>query len=130
MTLRLIPAMTGSRTASLVITDDAPDSPQLVSLTGIGTAPLLTLSADTLIFGVQPAANATSVQTLTLTNTGDASLAVEGLGLAGPDAGSFHILTDTGEKNLPVRGSRTLTISFRVPTIASRPRRSHTAASS
>jgi probable HAF family extracellular repeat protein len=117
LNVRFSPAMTGSRSASLVISDDAANSPQLVSLTGVGTAPLLTLSADTLVFGVQPA---NAAQTLILTNHGDAPLTVDGVGLAGPDAGSFHIVTDTGEKNLAVGASRTLTLSFSPAAVASR----------
>jgi probable HAF family extracellular repeat protein len=115
LNVRFTPGMTGTRGGTMVITDDAPDSPQSISLMGFGTAPLLRLSADSLIFNLQ-AGNTT--QTLTLTNNGDATLNIDGLTLTGPDAGSFKIVSDTGENSLPVGGSRTVQIAFQSATVA------------
>jgi fibronectin type 3 domain-containing protein len=119
LNVRFSPVQTGNRVSTLVISDDAAGSPQSIALTGFGTAPLLRLSADSLIFGL-PAGSTT--QTLKLTNNGDAPLTIEGLTLSGPDAGSFRIVSDTGEKNVPVGGSRTVQIAFQSATIASRQR--------
>jgi probable HAF family extracellular repeat protein len=112
LNIRFNPAATGSRSASLVIPDDAAVSPQRVGLAGIGTAPLLTVSAEALIFGVQPTSSA---QTLTLTNHGDAPLLINAIGVDGPNAGSFKIVSDTGEPSLATGASRTLTIAFLNP---------------
>jgi probable HAF family extracellular repeat protein len=125
LNVRFNPAMTGSRTASLVITDDAVGGPHLVALTGVGTAPLLRLSADSLIFGLQSPGAAQSV---TFTNSGDAPLAIQSLALGGPDVNRFQIVSDTGEKSLDPGASRTLTISFSPATIAGRGGRARIAA--
>jgi probable HAF family extracellular repeat protein len=115
LNVRFSPTATGSRSAALAILADSNGGQQLLPLTGFGTEPLLRLSADSLLFAVQPAGAA---QSLTLTNNGDAPLAIQGLALTGPDAGSFHLVSDSGEKSLDPGQSRTLTISFSPATVA------------
>jgi probable HAF family extracellular repeat protein len=112
LNVRFSPGATGTRSASLAVADDAADSPQIVSLTGVGTAPLLVLNATGLVFSLHPAADGSSTQTLTLTNNGDAPLTIDPLSLSGPSAGSFQIVSDTGEKSLAPGASRTVTIAF------------------
>jgi VCBS repeat protein/HYDIN/CFA65/VesB family protein/lectin-like protein len=116
LNVRFAPSQTGDRAATLVMSDDAADSPHSIALTGFGTAPLLRLSTDSLVFGLQ----ASSAQLLKITNGGDAPLTIEQLLLSGPDAGSFQIVSDTGEKTVPVGGSRNVLIAFQSATIASR----------
>src|SRR5262249_30988258 len=47
------PTVTGTRTGTLTITDNAAGSPQSVSLSGTGTTPLASLSPTSLTFGNQ-----------------------------------------------------------------------------
>jgi hypothetical protein len=69
------PAATGSRTATLNVTDNAANSPQTISLSGTGVAPV-TLSATSLSFGTvlvgasatAPAVILTNHQLVALTN--------------------------------------------------------------
>ena len=54
--------MAGQSVGSLTLTDNAPNSPQIILLTGTGSAqPLVSLSASTLTFASQPV-NTTSAR--------------------------------------------------------------------
>ena len=75
ISVRFTPSASGSRTASLSITDNASGSPQRVSLSGRGTpaAALVSLSPTSLPFGSQPVGTTSTAQTVTLSNTGNAA---------------------------------------------------------
>ncbi|MGB7728644.1 MAG: choice-of-anchor D domain-containing protein [Candidatus Acidiferrum sp.] len=68
------PAATGSRTGTLTITDNAPDSPQTVALSGTGQAPSLGLSIAS---GGSPSAKVTAGSSATY------SLSIGGGGVSG-----------------------------------------------
>jgi sugar lactone lactonase YvrE len=61
------PASTGSITGTVTLTDDAPSSPQIVTLSGSGVAPI-TLSTSSLNFGTVTVGTTSSSKTVTLTN--------------------------------------------------------------
>jgi hypothetical protein len=83
------PAASGSRIASLMISDDVPGAPQTVSLSGTGVAPTVNLSSSGLSFGNQ-ATNTTSVaQNVTLTNNGPGALTISGISITGTNAADF-----------------------------------------
>src|SRR5919108_3172948 len=89
------PTAIGARTGTLNITDNAtsPPSPQAVTLTGtaIPSAPIVSLSSTSVVFGNQ-SLNTTSVaQIVTLHNTGAAALTTQGIALAGANASDFAI---------------------------------------
>src|SRR5260370_13115626 len=111
--------MTGIGSGSLVTPSDAAATPQLVPLTGFGTAPLLRLSSDSLLFNIQPAGGGSAAQTVVLTNNGDAPLNIDALTLDGPNYSSFHIISDNGDRSLAPGASRTVQISFSPATTAS-----------
>ena len=69
------PTTAGPRTASATITDDAPGSPQMISITGSATVPVAGASPSSLTFTeyVQPIVNG-QPQPVTLTNSGSATL--------------------------------------------------------
>jgi hypothetical protein len=64
------PAAGGALTGALTLTDDAPDSPQTISLSGSGFVTTATISAATLSFGNQNVSAASTPQVVTVTNTG------------------------------------------------------------
>jgi len=77
------PSQRGPRTADLSITDDAPGSPQKVSLTGTGT--VVELNPSSLSFSVKcvfPRCY-TQTKTTTLTNTGSKSLSIASITISG-----------------------------------------------
>jgi len=84
------PSATGSRSASLTITDNATGSPQTLSLTGTGvSAPAVSLSPQSLNFGQENMGLTTAPQTVTLSNTGNASLSISSIALGGAEPFDF-----------------------------------------
>ena len=86
------PTTSGTRNGTLTFTDDATGSPQSVSLSGTGTAPLASLSALTLTFTSQPVNTASSPQSVTLTNTGTATLNINGITLGGANSSDYALI--------------------------------------
>ena len=78
------------------ITDNAPGSPQAVSLVGTGTAAVATLSPLNLPFPVQYVKNSGSPQTVTLKNTGTATLAITNVAVSPTDFGILSAQTTCG----------------------------------
>ncbi len=71
------PTTTGSSVGSLTITDNAPNSPQVILLTGSGVLqPSVSLSASAIAFGSQTVNLVSSPQTVSLTNIGSAPLSI------------------------------------------------------
>jgi hypothetical protein len=67
------PAVSGSLTGSLAISDSAPDSPQTVALSGTGNLPL-TITPATLSFGTATVGHTTTAKTVSLTNNESTTL--------------------------------------------------------
>jgi hypothetical protein len=77
------PSAVGSRSASLIFTDNAFNSPQTVTLSGTGLGAVVSLSSSSLTFSAQMSGTSSAAQTVTLTNTGYASLAISGITASG-----------------------------------------------
>ncbi len=78
--------------ARVTITDNASGSPQSVALSGSGTtalAPAVSLSPTSLSFGDQQVNTTSAASTVTLTNSGNAALIINSIGLSGPNRGDF-----------------------------------------
>ena len=73
--VRLQPASGGQLNGTLTIADYANDSPQSVALDGIGAAPAARLSESVLNFNGQSVSTTSSSKSVTLTNSGNATLA-------------------------------------------------------
>ncbi len=85
------PSVIGAESATVNFTDNATGSPQTENLTGTGTGPVASFSANPLAIGNQLLGVTSANQTLTLTNTGNANLTVTAVVLAGAD---FATVTD------------------------------------
>jgi hypothetical protein len=77
------PTAAGSRTATVTITDNAPSSPQVIAVSGLGLTPTQILEVDRkrLVFpseSVGNTANQPNPQTVTLTNTGNSPVTITG----------------------------------------------------
>jgi len=68
------PTASGNQTGTITLTDDAKNSPQIVTLSGTALAPVVTLSTQSLTFAGQAPATASAPQTILLTNTGTGGL--------------------------------------------------------
>src|SRR3989442_1598900 len=95
ISISFTPAATGARTATVTITDDAPGSPRSVSLAGTGIVPAVTLAPTNLAFGTQRLSTTSPAQTVTLTNSGTATLSITSIALAGSNPGDFAIAAGT-----------------------------------
>ncbi len=77
------PSTTGTRTATLTITDDATNSPQTVALTGIGASSGISIAPTTLAFGTQVVNTSSAGQKVTVTNSGFVNLTVNSVEVSG-----------------------------------------------
>jgi hypothetical protein len=79
------PTMAGSSVGSLTLTDNAPNSPQIILLTGTGSAqPIVSVSPTSLSFGSQAVNTTSAPQTVAVTNTGSAALSIASISVTGP----------------------------------------------
>jgi hypothetical protein len=76
ISVKFTPLAIGSRTSTVSVADSATGSPQTVPLSGTGVAPSVTLSPLSLLFGGVLVGKSSTTQTVTVTNTGNASLTV------------------------------------------------------
>jgi hypothetical protein len=117
------PTAAGSRSASVTITDNASGSPQSVALSGSGTtasAPAVSLGPTSLSFGHQQVNTTSEVRTVTLTNSGNASLTIESIGLSGPHSSDFaqsNTCPSSSSTLLAAGASCTISVTF-TPTAA------------
>jgi len=96
VTVTFSPTVTGSLTATVSIADNAGGSPQTITLNGTGINPVASLSGTTLTFAAQDTGTTSPVQTVTLSNTGSATLTVAGITLGGTNATSFAQTNNCG----------------------------------
>jgi hypothetical protein len=88
------PTAQGTRNAALSIGDNAPGSPQMISLTGVTTpAPALTWSPSSISFPGQYVETSGLPQTVTVTNPGDAPLTIASVTTS---SASFGVLSACG----------------------------------
>jgi hypothetical protein len=90
------PMAAGSLSAAVSFTDDAPRSPQTVGLAGTGTTSAATLSPLNVTFPGQYVKNSGPTQTVTLTNTGTATLAITNVAVSPADFGLLSTQTTCG----------------------------------
>ena len=108
-TPRRINAIAGS----ITIADNAPNSPQTIALTGVGTA--MTLSPASLDFGVQQLGVTSPPQTVTFTNYGQQSVSVRGIYFTGSNPTAFAWTSACGT-TVPAGGSCTFAVTFTAKT--------------
>jgi hypothetical protein len=92
--VRFAPTRIAQRSATLVVNDDAVDSPQVVPLSGNGISPVA-LSPAQLGFGSAIWGAQSAPQTATLTNRGASDLSMGTVTVAGTGAASFVIVADS-----------------------------------
>ncbi|MGB7190568.1 MAG: choice-of-anchor D domain-containing protein, partial [Acidobacteriaceae bacterium] len=117
------PTGTGSRTATLSITDGAANSPQTVALSGGGTpAPsaTLTISPSGIAWGSQNVGATTAAKTFTLTSSGAGSVSFSSIGFTGTDPEDFSITANTCGSTLAQSSSCTVTVAFKPSAIGNR----------
>ena len=111
------PAASGSFTASVSVADNASGSPQTVALSGTGASPGVSLSPSSLAFGSIPIKSVSSLQTISLSNTGNAVLSITSLAIGGANSSDFAETADTCGSSVVAGGSCTIGITF-TPSLA------------
>jgi hypothetical protein len=115
------PTAAGVRSATLVIGDSDPGSPQTVRLRGTGTA--VWLSALSINFGPQRVHTSSVPRIVTLTNLGSTPLRIESLALSSTDGGDFAIQSgSTCAAGSTVAGEGMCTINLAFKPSAAGPR--------
>jgi hypothetical protein len=105
------PSAPGTRTASVVFTDNAAGSPQSLNLTGTGTASVAGISPTSLAFSNEPITVTSSAQSVTLTNTGNAVLSNISFTFTGTNASDFGQNTTCGS-SLAAGANCTIAVTF------------------
>lgn len=97
ITVTFDPTVLGSRSASLVLTDNATDSPQSIALSGngISSSGTMQLSTNALAFGSQQDNIPTSAKTVTVSNVGTTSLTLNTISITGANPGDFTMNSST-----------------------------------
>jgi hypothetical protein len=109
------PTAAGAATGSITFTDNAPGSPQVVSMVGTGVATSATLIASpgSVAFG-SVATGSNGQQLITLTNTGNASATISAISTSGTGFSATGLSTPL---TLAVNASTTFTAHFAPTTV-------------
>lgn len=85
------PQASGTRTATLSISDNAQGSPQTVVLSGTGSGgtPVVSVSPTSLTFADQLAGSSSTAQTISVKNTGTGALSISGISIGGANSSDF-----------------------------------------
>ncbi|GBC60298.1 hypothetical protein DENIS_1249 [Desulfonema ishimotonii] len=118
--IRFAPTSAGSKSATLTIPSNDPDTPELtISLQGTGeeatvvARPNISVSPSVYNFGSAPTGGTSAARAFTISNTGDATLSVSSVSLTGSDASAFSIQSDDASgKTISPSSSRTVSVAF------------------
>jgi hypothetical protein len=121
VTVNYTPSVATTETATLVLTDGGPGSPQSVALTGNVVAPLLTVAPTSLAFTSTAIGTAAGAQTVTLTNgTGTAIPFTSATVVVGTPPASVTDFTATVTPacaSVPANGTCTVSVNY-TPSVA------------
>jgi hypothetical protein len=117
--LSFSPTAVGPAEAFVTVTDDAPGSPQVLAVLGLGSGPLAVPSATSIAFGNQPQGSISPAQVITIFNQGNQPLQVTNLTPAGPDKTQFAVQSTTcGSYSILGGGSCSINVVFTPQSIA------------
>ncbi|TMC03630.1 MAG: choice-of-anchor D domain-containing protein, partial [Chloroflexi bacterium] len=118
ITVTFSPSATGSRAATVQISDNAVGSPHALTLSGTGATPVpaVTLSPTSLAFGSQLVGTTSASQSSTLKNTGTGPMTITSIGLTGANAGDFG-QSNSCPGSLAANATCTITVTFS-PTVS------------
>jgi hypothetical protein len=105
------PTLSGTRNGAVSISDNAAGSPQTVSLTGTGIAPIVVLGGGSISFGGHTVGGTSGAQMISLSNTGTAALTIAGIAITGPNSSDFA-QTNTCGTSLAVGANCTISVTF------------------
>ncbi|MGH9741896.1 MAG: choice-of-anchor D domain-containing protein [Candidatus Acidiferrum sp.] len=111
------PTDTGSQQAILSITDNAPDTPQSVTLTGVGVAPpppapAVTISPNPVSFAAITQGTTSSPIGVTVANSGNATLHISSIAVGGNNVSDFTTVTSGCSGAISAKAACTITVTF------------------
>ena len=107
VTVSFTPTQLGARTGSITFSDNAPNSPQSVPVTGTGTADA-TLTPASATFPKTKAGTTSAAKTFTFTNKESAALT----GVSASTTGNFNITSNTCGSTLGAKSKCTIQVVF------------------
>ncbi len=112
--VRFAPTGVGAFAGQISIVDNATGSPHTVALSGTGTPiPVPVISTNgAIVFGDQVINSTASVQSVSLGNTGTATLTISAITLTGTNAANFTLTGQSGCTSIAPAGTCTLTVTF------------------
>lgn len=111
------PLAAGQRSATITMADDAPNSPQVVQVSGTAnpgqpTTPLVTLSAQSVGFGAVTQGTSSAAQNVTVSNSGGAPLHISSVALGGASAADYSLTNGCTASPYAVNATCALSITF------------------
>ena len=106
------PGATGPLSATLNVSDSASNSPQSASLSGTGVnGAAIGLSTTSVSFGAQAASTTSAAQSITVTNTGNATVTFTSIAVTGTNSANFGE-SDNCLPNLTAGSTCTINVTF------------------
>jgi hypothetical protein len=112
------PTKKNVRNGTLIFVDDAPDSPQTVTLKGTGQS--ISVSPIKLNFGTVAVGNTSSQQNVSLTNVGTTTVTLSGFAFAGTAASDYLISENTCGATIAPGATCSLGAQFKPTTTGTR----------
>ena len=109
------PTAVGARSATLSFTDSASNSPQSVTLSGTGAAPVITASVSpaSLTFPSTTIGSASATQPVTLSGSVSSSVTITSITVTGANAADFSVSSTTCGASLAASGNCTVAVVFK-----------------
>lgn len=111
VSVTLTPTKKGARNGTLTFTDNAPDSPQTVTLKGTGQS--ISLSPASLNFGTVTVGNTSAPKSITVSNVGTTTVTFTGFAFAGGAAGDYLISSNTCGATIAPGANCAVGVSFK-----------------
>ncbi len=114
ITVTFTPLASGLRTSSVTLTDDAPDSPQVISVKGNANAApssAVAVNPSSPDFGTTTQGTSTPMN-ITVKNTGTTALHITGIVLAGANMNEFSFSDPTCNVAIPVSSTCSIALTF------------------
>lgn len=111
ITVTFAPTTTGTVTGTVTITDNAPNSPQTISLQGTAVLPVSVTPVAGLAFGMVTVGTSSAAKTLTVTNNQTTALTINSITFTGAHPGDYS-QTNTCGSSLAAKGKCTIAVTF------------------
>jgi hypothetical protein len=105
------PTAINTRTGTLSFTDNAANTPQNVTLTGVGTE--VSFTPASLSFARTVVGQTSATKTVTITNKGTTTMTFTGFALTGTNPGDFAIVSNTCGSTLAAAGTCVVGVQFK-----------------